>query len=447
MFYLKWGPGWGFADFRGRVYSANRTAPPGEYAPEPLMSFEDWEAIISFYEDEAPLVLEVPTPEDVAFLDFFEVEMPEKSGIAIPTTTAVFIDDQSNRILIGDGGDATLTIYSSDLEAIGDVYAEGPISRISRLPDGSYLATSMGAIGREMEPIGALSIVEPVPDTPTAFGLSPLVGGLLRPVDMAMADVNEDGMRDYVVADFGRYDGALSLYVGEADGQFREIVLLVEDGPISVEMDGDDRIALIAQEDERIVRFRNLDDGLSPTEEVLLRFPPSQGSSSLTVLDFNKDGVSDLLYMAGDNADISPIFKPSHGIYLYLDDGDGGFRLELFRHLDGAYDVVVRNFDNDGVLDIAAIAYFENFLDAPETAGFAYLENTIEGFKGYNISGLGHLGRWVAIHAGDVDADGDQDIVLGNLAYGAVGPAQVTNKLRDNWMSGPNFVLLRNQTQ
>src|SRR5690606_3370496 len=100
-------------------------------------------------------------------------------------------------------------------------------------------------------------------------------------------------------------------------GTPEERVLLNAAGAISVAVVGDDLIVLMAQGDERIVRIRDFASGERPVVEPIVRLPPTFGSTGLTVLDFDGDGRLDLLYAAGDNADISPIPKPYHGVYLF----------------------------------------------------------------------------------------------------------------------------------
>ena len=54
-------------------------------------------------------------------------------------------------------------------------------------------------------------------------------------------------------------------------------------------------------------------------------------------------------------------------------------------------------------------------------------------------------GRWLAMDAGDVDGDGDDDIVLGSLVR---MPTAVPAKLKEQWeKQGPSLVLLRNRAR
>ena len=164
----------------------------------------------------------------------------------------------------------------------------------------------------------------------------------------------------------------------------------------------------------------------------------------MRVIDFNADGILDILYTAGDNADISPIFKPYHGVYLFKGMADGTFQQTLFFHLDGATSAVAEDFDLDGDLDIAAIAYYSNIDRRLDETGFVYLENTGNGFDAKRVEGLGELGRYVAVSTRDIDGDGDKDIALANLAFGPPGPLEIPAELRAKWASGTSFVLLRN---
>ena len=72
-----------------------------------------------------------------------------------------------------------------------------------------------------------------------------------------------------------------------------------------------------------------------------------------------------------------------------------------------------------------------------------HLENRgPDGFRAARVPGLGRLGRFAVIDAGDVNGDGMPDVVLGNLAYGAPGPGSPAPSLVHAWAAGPRFVVL-----
>ncbi|MBL4806796.1 MAG: VCBS repeat-containing protein [Rhodobacteraceae bacterium] len=430
----------GFQTFRGTPHPANPNAPEGIYAAAPMMDRSEWAQIIAWYEDNAPQEMARAPWRPHRQTRLFTIDSPESMTGDFPTSTAIFIDEQSQRILVGDSYELTLETYSPDLELLEKRRSGGAISRIRPSPTGGYLATIMGGnIGQSELLLGLLIDIDPVSETP----VTRLVRRLHRPVDVKVGDFNSDGASDYVIAEFGTYFGKLSLHLSQPDGSLHETVLLNDAGTISVSIIGNDLLVLIAQGDERIIRVNNF-ASQTVTFETLLRFPPSQGSSSLRSVDVNGDGIQDLLYTAGDNADISPIYKPYHGIYVFAGQPDGSFVQEMFFHLDGTYDAIAADFDQDGDMDIAAISYFPNIDQNLDEVGFVYLQNTNGNFDPQYVKGLGALGRFIALSVGDIDADGDLDIALANLAFGPYGPLTVTPELQDRWLAGPRFILLRN---
>lgn len=438
----------GFQTFGGQAHRANPNAPSGAYAREPLMGSLDWAQIISWYESNAPIELELPTWQARTPLTLFEIEAPASPEHDFPTSTAIYIDETSYRLLLGDSYELNLVIYTQDLKLFGEVRSGGAISRITRLPSGNYLATIMGGnIGQSEQPLGLLIELVASDEVTAPFAVNRLARRLHRPVDMAYGDFNDNGETDYVTAEFGAYAGKLKLHLSQADGTLRETVLLDEAGATSVIVVNDDLWVLIAQGDERIVRIKDFGRAQAITVETILSFPPSQGPSSMQALDFNSDGLMDLLYTAGDNADISPVFKPYHGVYLFAGQPGNTFHQTAFFHLDGATNAVAEDFDQDGDTDIAAIAYYANIERGLDQAGFVSLQNNNGHFDAKYVEGIGQLGRFVAISAGDIDGDGDQDIALANMAFGPYGPLKVTPELQDQWLRGPRFILLRNGLQ
>lgn len=434
----------GFQMFRGDAHWPNSNAPAGTYADEPLMEPAEWEQIINWYETNAPAQLVTTLWQPRTPLELFAIGMPEKKPHDFPTSTAITIDVDSHRVLVGDSYEKDIEIYASDLSLLAEVRTGGAISRIRRRPDGTYLATVIGDNIGQTEQLFGLLIEFGAPKSGEQGFAKQKLRQLHRPVDMAFGDFNKDGAPDYVIAEFGAFAGKLSLHLSQPDGTLHKSILVSEAGSISVSVVGADLLVLLAQGDERILRLKNFASATPGPVETLLRFPPSQGSTSLRVLDFNGDGWMDLLYTAGDNADLSPIFKPYHGVYLYLGQSDGSVRLEMFFHLDGAYSTVAEDFDQDGDIDIAALSYFPRIAQGVDQAGFVYLQNSDGNFDPKYVKGLGRLGRFVALSAGDVDGDGDQDIALANLAFGPYGPLDVSTELQDQWLRSARFVLLRN---
>ena len=158
--------------------------------------------------------------------------------------------------------------------------------------------------------------------------------------------------------------------------------------------------ALFAQGNEGIFLFTNKGGGAFDTKQVL-SFPPYYGSSSFELDDFNGDGYKDIIYTCGDNADYSVILKPYHGVYIYLNDGKNNFKQRYFYPINGCYKAIAKDFDGDGDLDIATIAFFADYVHQPEE-GFIYFKNVSKQpigqtdltFQPYSIT-AGKLGRWL----------------------------------------------------
>jgi hypothetical protein len=182
----------------------------------------------------------------------------------------------------------------------------------------------------------------------------------------------------------------------------------------------------MTQGDEQIILFTNYGN-FEFKQTTLLRFQAVYGSSYLEVDDFDKDGHFDILCTNGDNADYSAILKPYHGIRLFRNDGKNNFEESWFYPLHGATQVRSNDYDQDGDLDIAAIAYFPDYESTPER-GFVYLENKHGVFTPF-VTPLSKEGRWITMDAADVDDDGDCDLVLGAFSSdGSSVPQPIFNR-------------------
>src|SRR6185369_5759076 len=101
--------------------------------------------------------------------------------------------------------------------------------------------------------------------------------------------------------------------------------------------------------------------------------------------------------------------KPYHGVRIYLNDGHDRFQETFFYPLSGAYKVVARDFDGDGDLDLAAIAFYPDYASKVPVS-FVYLENQGGGKFEASTMVEQNAGRWLVMDVGDVDGDGDEDL-------------------------------------
>ena len=107
-----------------------------------------------------------------------------------------------------------------------------------------------------------------------------------------------------------------------------------------------------------------------------------------------------------------------HGLRIHINDGNNNFEEKYFYSLNGATRFVANDFDQDGDIDFGIISTFPDYEKTPEFS-FVYLENTNSGafsFSPYTFK-ESNLGRWFLMDSGDVDGDGDEDIILSAFSY------------------------------
>lgn len=107
-----------------------------------------------------------------------------------------------------------------------------------------------------------------------------------------------------------------------------------------------------------------------------------------------------------------------HGLRIHLNEGNNKFTETFFYPLNGATRFVTDDFDQDGDFDFAIISTFPDYENKPEYS-LVYLENkdsSLYQFQTYSFEEA-NLSRWFLLDKGDVDLDGDMDIILSAFTY------------------------------
>jgi FG-GAP-like repeat len=427
---------------------ADRNLPKDFYPAKPMLTDQDWQYILDYYGATSPDSLKT---QDSAMdieknLPFFKVVEPTGT-FTNPATIMVRIakDFPGSAITVADAMENTITCFDSLLQIKDKVILPGPAVQL--IPDSSnrWIVCDIGVLNPNNGRFGKLLSV-PAKPVGKKDSTRTLCDSLRRPVQITEADLNRDGRKDLLVCEFGNMLGSLSWFEKETGGGYTKHILRPSPGAIRAEIndynhDGlPDIWCLFAQGDESIMLFTNLGNGKFSTKQIL-RFPPIYGSSYFELEDFNGDGFPDIIYTCGDNADYSTVLKPYHGVYIYQNDGRNNFSQKYFFPMNGAYKAMARDFDGDGDLDIACISFFPDFSHRPEE-GFIYLENRGGySFKPYSFPEASK-GRWLTMDVGDMDGDGDADIIIGNLS---MAPSFITP--HPDWKKGPPFIVLKNQSR
>lgn len=245
---------------------------------------------------------------------------------------------------------------------------------------------------------------------------------LHRPVNNLVVDLNNDGIDEMVVSEFGHLTGQLSLLVKTQEGYDKK-TLLSQPGTIlaidrDLNKDGKTDIAALTSQGDESITFLYQEDNLTFRTEKVIRFSPIYGSSWFELFDYDGDGDDDLITVNGDNADKTYIHKSYHGLRIHLNDGDNNFTEAFFYPLDGATRFVSNDFDQDGDHDFMIISTFPDYNNNPEYS-VVYLENIDKNaysFKTHSIA-QANDSRWFLLDTGDVDQDGDTDIIFSGFTY------------------------------
>jgi hypothetical protein len=418
--------------------------------PEEKAALEQWRTIWEFYFQAAPrdAIPQGPRPPIRPGLRWFQVENPRyRQGISY--ATLVQIDPETRQIYVGNAFTRSLDVLDQRGKGLATTRLDTTLTHLLRTSQG-WIGTQVGMVVPDDRPLGRLTLLA---RPGLRFEVQhDLVTGLVRPIECAVGDLNGDRRSDLVVCSYGNrtgVSGKLAWLANRGETNYEELVLLDRPGAtrcflLDSNRDGhQDILALMAQAKEGVFLFRN--DGAGEfTEFPLLAESPAWGGVHLELADLNADGHLDLLTANGDLGDFECPPKRYHGVRVYLNDGTFKFREAFFFPLNGAYKAVAADFDLDGDLDIAAISFFPDYERSPEES-FVYLEHRAKlEFAAHTFPDC-ERGRWLTMNAGDLDGDGDVDLVLG-AAYKT--PFRAPDALKQRWeKEGPSLLILRNTTK
>ena len=195
-----------------------------------------------------------------------------------------------------------------------------------------------------------------------AFGFAAAAGSPFAvgavPVSIAIADFNGDGVQDLAVSNFT--DSTVTVLLGNGSGGFT----VATNSP----------------------------------------FPVGTSPASVTVGDFNGDGI----------ADLATANFGSNNVTVLLGNGTGGFGAPTaFGAGAGTFAVTVGDFNGDGKSDLAAANYTDNTVTV-------LLGDGTGGFTASATSPFAVGSEPYSLAVGDLDGDGNQDLAIANSSDSTV---------------------------
>jgi hypothetical protein len=388
--------------------------------------------ITAFYYGSAPETLPVlPHTPDAAAGAFVMKEIGAPA--ALPYVTSINASPLKKtrevELIVSDGASKRVSVLRRQRQAWNETpLADADIPVHTQVvdfdADGDFdvLVAELGAFPPLDVKVGKVSLLRQV--APGKFAREVLQDGLGRVSDARALDLDADGDLDLAIAVFGGGDaGELfwleNLAQGRAGPGYRKRELLRLSGTIGIEpadLDGDgktDLVALIAQEHEMIVAFANRGGG-EFEQRVIARAPhPMYGSTSLSTVDLDRDGDIDVLFTNGDAFDAQTDPKPYHGVQWLENRGKFEFQFHDIGRFYGAATAVAGDLDRDGDIDVVAGSWV-NFWDDPHRHVLVWYEN--DGKQNFSARGVAtRPAGIVSLQLVDVNGDGAPDIVAGAL--------------------------------
>lgn len=430
-------------------------------------------AVVAYYQALAPEKLSLPTPgQDLnsSPILFRKEVLPPELGKSHPGVAHAFFDPQRSRLLAADM--TTGAIHSIEFSAASLQWEDPRTLARLKAPahvevhemfglDEVLVVADLGTLSPQDHDLGGVYLA--IPTGADEYSVQPLLSGIGRVASFAVADFNGDRLLDVAVAEFGYHEtGGLHLLLqndapdrndrlhnGKAaelfslqrlDSRHGTSHVLVQD----FDQDGDqDLVTLCSQEFESVDLFVNDGTGDFQRKNVWAAPVPDYGCSCIALVDLDKDGDEDIVLTNGDSMD-SLVLKPHHGLQ-WLENRsqriDQELELEFEHHqialVTGAYGCAAGDMDGDGDQDVVLCTMTWENEENNSVCWFEQKQASEDGsleFERHNLDLS--MAQHPSVLLEDFDLDGDLDIVTGEFEQYVKIPVWLT--LYWNERNSPN---------
>jgi hypothetical protein len=133
------------------------------------------------------------------------------------------------------------------------------------------------------------------------------------------------------------------------------------------------------------------------------------GSTSLTAVDLDQDGDTDILFTNGDAFDLQTEPKPYHGLQWLENHGSMKFQFHDIARFYGVATATTGDLDGDGDLDIVASSWVNFWKDSRRHTLVWYENNGHQVFRAHSVAS--QPAGLVSLQLTDVTGDGRLDIL------------------------------------
>ena len=362
-----------------------------------------WDTIKAFYLNhsfEKPESMTTPEPP-------LNTAFSHRSTVRKLDVTAIHHDTDNGLVFIGDELSRAVLVYDRAFRNVR-TFAADKVPCDFQLAEDRLYVCSHGTLDPLDSETGEVGYI-----TDSGLGeYRPLLRGLNRPT--RYVPFRHSGTDYAVLCEYGISKGKITLY---REGE--SVLVLPMSGAIDcrvldADTDGQPEVyVLIAQEHECLLRL-TVRPGGEVDPLVLIKKQPGWGFTAMEMLDADGDGAVNVILSNGDTTEFRSHPRRYHGIRIY-DLGEDELVEKQFIPAHGAMDFTMLDADADGDLDIASVSYFADFRHKPHQAAMLHIRTGAR-FASQPLPGH-EQGRWCRIASGDIDGDGDPDLLLGALNY------------------------------